>query len=82
MSATGKRIPTALARSIAQGPGKWYLEEQCKTPRYAVCEIYGTKIPGTINGFLFDKNSLNDLATPEQMDRIAPRNPRSCFARR
>ena len=70
VSATGKRIPTALARSIAQGPGKWYLEEQCKTPRYAVCEIYGTKIPGTINGFLFDKNSLNDLATPEQMDRI------------
>lgn len=70
VSATGKRIPTALARSISQGPGKWYLEEQCKIPRYAVCEIYGTKIPGTINGFLFDKNSLSDLATPEQMDRI------------
>ncbi len=69
-SATGKRIPTALARSIAQGPAKWYLEEQCKQPRYAVCEIYGTKIPGKINGFLFDKGSLNDLATPEQMDRI------------
>lgn len=69
-SATGKRIPTALARTIALGPGRWYLEEQCRVPRYAVCEIYGTKIPSTINGFLFNKGSLNDLATPEQMDRI------------
>lgn len=70
VSVTGKRIPTALARSVSHGPARWYLERECVKPRYAICEVFGTKIPHGIDELLFAKNSLNDLATPEQMDRI------------
>ncbi len=70
VSVTGKRIPTALARSVSDGPARWYLERQCKAPRYAICEIFGTNIPKGVDELLFSKNSLRDLATAEQMDRI------------
>lgn len=65
-----KRFPLALARSVSDGPGRWYLQDHCRTREYAVCEVFGTKIPSTVNGFVFDKTGLNGLATPEQMDRI------------
>ncbi len=64
-----KRFPLALARSVSDGPGRWYLEEECKKPRYAVCEVFGTDIPDTIAGFVF-VGGLRERATPEQMDRI------------
>jgi hypothetical protein len=70
VSVTGKRIPTALARSVSDGPARWYLEQQCKVPRYAICEVFGTNIPKGVDELLFSKNSLRDLATAEQMDRI------------
>ena len=64
-----KRYPLALARSVADGPARWYLEEECTQPRYAVCEIFGTDIPNTVSGFVFN-DGLDGKATPEQMDRI------------
>lgn len=70
VSVAAKRFPFALARSVSDGPARWYLERQCTKPRYAVCEVFGTKIPKTVAGFLFEKESLNDRATPEQMNRI------------
>jgi hypothetical protein len=70
VSVAAKRFPTALTRSVVDGPARWYLEKHCATDHYAVCEVFGTKIPSTVNDFLFYKWGLNGRATPEQMDRI------------
>lgn len=70
VSVAAKRFPTALTRSVVDGPARWYLEKHCATERYAVCEVFGTHIPSTINDFLFYDWGLNGRATPEQMDRI------------
>jgi hypothetical protein len=70
VSVSAKRFPTALTRSVVDGPARWYLERHCATEHYAVCEVFGTEIPSTINDFLFYEGGLNGRATPEQMDRI------------
>lgn len=70
VSVSAKRFPTALTRSVVDGPARWYLEKHCATEQYAVCEVFGTEIPETINDFLFYAGGLNGRATPEQMDRI------------
>lgn len=69
-SVVAKHYPHALARSVADGPARWYLEKECVRPRYAVCEVFGTRIPSTVSGFLFNDTGLDGRATPEQMDRI------------
>ena len=69
-SVVAKRYPHALARSVSDGPARWYLEKECRTPRYAVCEVFETKFPTTVGGFLFNDTGLDGRATPEQMDRI------------
>lgn len=65
-----KHYPLALARSVSDGPARWYLEKHCATARYAVCEVFGTNFPDQVTPFLFDTNGLDGKATPEQMDRI------------
>jgi hypothetical protein len=69
-SLTGKRYPLTLARSVAEGPGKWYLEKNCAHLRYAICEVYPHGVPGTISTFLWGSTGVKERATPEQMDRI------------
>jgi hypothetical protein len=65
-----KRWPLALARSVADGPARWYLEKNCPTRHYAVCEVFPDKFPTTVSGFVFDPTGLHGRATPDQMDRI------------
>ncbi len=69
-SLTGKRYPLTLARSIAEGPAKWYLDKNCGSLKYAICEVYPHGVPGTINSFLWGKNGVKERATAEQLDRI------------
>ena len=69
-SLTGKRYPLTLARSVAEGPGKWYLEKNCGQLKYAICEVYPNGVPGTIGSFLWGPNGVKERATPQQMDRI------------
>ncbi|NUT00948.1 MAG: hypothetical protein HOP96_08250 [Sphingomonas sp.] len=69
-SVAAKHYPHALARSVSDGPARWYLERECRTPSYEVCEVFGTHLPTTVSGFLFGDNGLDGRATPEQMDRI------------
>lgn len=69
LSLAPKRFPLTLARSIEDGPARWYLAEHCGERRYAVCEVFGPKMPDTVPEFLWD-DGLTGRATPEQMDRI------------
>jgi hypothetical protein len=65
-----KRYPIQLARSVADGPGAWYLRDHCKTERYAICEIYGSNPPRSVREFLWSRNGVRYRATPDQMERI------------
>ena len=69
VSVAPKRYPLTLARSIEDGPARWYLAEHCAERRYAVCEVFGPQMPDTVPDFLWE-NGLTGRATPEQMDRI------------
>jgi hypothetical protein len=69
-SLTGKRFPLTLARSVAEGPGKWYLDRNCPHLKYAICEVYPNGVPSTVDSFLWGENGVKKRATPEQLDRI------------
>jgi hypothetical protein len=69
-SLTGKRYPLTLARSVAEGPGKWYLDKNCGHLKFAICEIYPHGVPGSIQNFLWGPDGLKQRATPAQLDRI------------
>lgn len=70
-SISPKHYPLALARAVDNGPARWYLEEECKDrTRYAICEVYGTRIPFTVQEMLWSKDSLITRATPQQLDRV------------
>jgi hypothetical protein len=69
-SVEAKRFPLTLARSIEDGPARWLLQQECRRPRFAVCELYGTAIPSTVADFLWGSNGIAARATPDQLDRI------------
>jgi len=69
-SLTGKRFPLTLARSIAEGPGKWYLDRNCGHLKYAVCEVYPNGVPSSVDTFLWGPTGVKERATPEQLERI------------
>jgi hypothetical protein len=70
VSIAPKRFPLTLARSVEDGPARWYLEKNCATHRYAVCEVFGNEFPSGASEFLWSEHGLRYRASPEQMDRI------------
>ncbi len=64
------RLPILLARSLADGPARWYLEEACPEAPLAFCEAFeGRAVPDTITAFLWDEEGIRAL-TPGQLARI------------
>lgn len=75
-SVAPKRLPLVLARSIADGPGRWYLEEACPTERYAICEVFPDgDFPRDPQPILFREGGIMRLATAQQLDRIRAEEP-------
>lgn len=73
-SAAPKHLPILLARSIADGPALWHLQENCPQKRYAICEIFDT-VPANIGTLLWSKDGILNKATDEQMTRIRAEEP-------
>ncbi len=70
-SLISKRYPFALARSVNDGPGRWYLEKHCPELRYTICTLYPHGLPqGGALEFLWGKDGVVERATPAQLDRI------------
>lgn len=70
-SLTSKQYPFLLARSVNDGPGRWYLEKNCPELRYTICTLYPNGLPkGGALEFLWGKDGVVERATPAQMDRI------------
>lgn len=63
------RLPILLARSIQDGPARWYLQEACPEAPLAFCEAFGDNVPTNIPQFLWDENGIDSLS-PELMSRI------------
>jgi len=70
VSIAPKRYPLTLARSVEDGPARWYLEQNCASHHYAVCEVLGNDFPTGASEFLWGEHGLRYRASPEQMDRI------------
>jgi hypothetical protein len=69
VSLAPNRVPVLLARSIEDGPGRWYLEEECaQVDRYAICELFD-EIPSSVFEMLWAEDGIR-TATDEQMARI------------
>ena len=70
-SLASKRYPFTLARSVDDGPARWYLEKHCAELRYAICEVYPDGLPaGGALEFLWGENGVVTRATPAQLERI------------
>ena len=64
-----KRLPVLLARSLADGPARWHLEENCDTEGYAICEVFDEGFSSNLGVILWSDEGLGG-ASPDQMDRI------------
>jgi hypothetical protein len=74
ISLAPKRMPAVLARSIEDGPARWYLEQHCATERYVICQVFPV-IPKYQTEVLFGPDGLGRRATPAQMDAIREEEP-------
>lgn len=75
-SLASKRYPFALARSVNDGPARWYLETNCHNLKYTICKLYPHGLPkGGALEFLWGPDGIVNVATPEQLDRIRAEEP-------
>lgn len=68
-SVTPLRLPILLARSIEDGPARWYLSDVCPEAPLAFCEAFGDEVPTNIAAFLWAENGIESVS-PEVMARI------------
>ena len=61
--------PFLVARLIADGPGRWYLQKHCGELDLALCESVG-KLPDNSDDFLWSPGGIWDRATREGDNRI------------
>lgn len=74
VSVAPKRIPVLLARSLGDGPARWYLEDACATHPYAACEFWGDDIPDNVGDALWGPRGTV-TAPPELYARIRSEEP-------
>ena len=68
-SVTPMRLPILLARSIDDGPARWYLEDVCPEADLTFCKVFGDHIPQNIPQFLWDEGGIDSI-TPKQLEGI------------
>jgi hypothetical protein len=55
------RLPILLARSLEDGPARWYLEEVCPEADLAVCVLFADGSPDNISVFLWSDRGIESL---------------------
>lgn len=66
---TGNRLPYTMARIIADGPGKWYLQGHCSQLDWAIC-AYADRLPSTDDEFLWSDDGVWATASPEAKKKM------------
>ncbi len=64
------RLPILLARTLADGPGRAFLESTCPDARFTLCEVYST-FPANAHDALWGDDAIYERATSAQARRIA-----------
>ncbi len=68
-SLTGENPPFLMARVIADGPGRWYLQQHCWEVNLAVCD-YVYDLPDSSDAFLWREGSIWQSATDDTAERL------------
>ena len=67
LSLNGNRPPYLLARVIADGPGRWYLQKQCGNSHLAICDRLD-KLPDNVDEILWGEQGWSEASTEEQKE--------------
>ena len=68
-SLNGKRPPFLMARVIADGPGRWYLQQRCGDLHLAVC-AHVHELPDKVDDFLWGVHGIWLSSSLEQQERL------------
>jgi hypothetical protein len=69
-SLNGDAPPYLMARIIADGPGRWYLQQHCSEEKLALCK-YQQNLTGDGDDFLWGEKGGWAVASEEDRDRMA-----------
>jgi hypothetical protein len=68
-SLQGKGPPFLLARVIADGPGRWYLQRRCGDLHFEVCR-HVDNLPGDMGDFLWGDDGIWICSSEQQKERL------------
>lgn len=68
-SLNGDRPPFLMARVIADGPGRWYLEKHCPEVKFAICD-HVHDLPSDPNVFLWGANGIWQSSDDDYAERL------------
>ncbi len=68
-SLTGQRPPFVMARMIADGPGRWYLQRNCPALHFAIC-AHRDQLPDNVGDFLWRADGIWQTSTPAEQERM------------
>jgi hypothetical protein len=68
-SLTGEGPPFLLARVIADGPGRWHLQQHCGDLHFEVC-AHVQNLPDNVGEFLWEENGIWQGSSVEQRERL------------
>ncbi len=68
-SLTGQHPPFVMARMIADGPGRWYLQRSCPALHAAIC-VYRDSLPDNVGDFLWRADGIWQSASPAVQERM------------
>ena len=69
-SLNGERPPYLLARTVADGPGRWYLEKHCPQLQWAVCN-HLQELSNDADGFLWDPDGAYESGSDAEREQIS-----------
>jgi hypothetical protein len=68
-SLNGDRPPFLMARVIADGPGRWYLEQHCPEVKFAICD-HVHNLSGDPDNFLWGADGIWQNADDDHAQRL------------
>ena len=68
-SLNGNRMPYLTARIVADGPGRWYLQQHCGELKWAICQWAGS-LPDTDDDFLWADGGVWQSASSDAQQRM------------
>ena len=71
--------PILMARMIADGPGRQYLETHCSGASFAICEDV-QKLPDSTDDFLWSDSGIRQAASQEKQSRLQHEEMRFALA--